>query len=129
MFARGSMIRTNRSTRLFVPVSPAEPMIIGTPRRRDASNMAPDRASAMPAGWTKCPPSGRDRYRTIPTGTDQIRLETNADLETAGLDRRETQMPVRTDYAQRPVGGPLMLDGNGHGNSLALTQRREAGIR
>ncbi len=33
------MIRTNRSTRLFVPVSPAEPMIIGTPRRRDASNM------------------------------------------------------------------------------------------
>ena len=28
-----------QSTRLFVPVSPADPMIIGTPRRRAASNM------------------------------------------------------------------------------------------
>lgn len=33
------MMRTYRSTRLFDPVSPAEPMIIGTPIRRAASSM------------------------------------------------------------------------------------------
>ena len=32
-------MRTNRSTRLLVPVSPAEPMIMGTPRRRAPSSM------------------------------------------------------------------------------------------
>jgi hypothetical protein len=34
------MIFTKRSTRLFDPVSPDEPMIIGTPSLREASSIA-----------------------------------------------------------------------------------------
>lgn len=37
--ARSLMMPTNRSTPLLLPVSPAEPTIIGTPSRRAASSM------------------------------------------------------------------------------------------
>lgn len=37
-------------------------------------------------------------------GADQIRLALAADQKAAGLDRRETEMPVRADNPQRVVG-------------------------
>jgi hypothetical protein len=43
-------------------------------------------------------------------GADQIGLGCEPDLEAPGLDRRESEMPVRADDAQRPIRRTLVLD-------------------
>src|SRR5271169_5507830 len=76
------MMPTNKSTRLLLPVSRAEP------HRPDI---------ARPG-----------------IGADQIWLAVAADTKAAGLDRCETEMPVRANNPQRMVGRTSMLNRSGH---------------
>jgi hypothetical protein len=72
---------TNRSTRLLLPVSPAEPTIIGTPRRRDASSMV-SRSST-------CHCSGLDEM-SAPSGTGP----TSQDPESAQIRSGSQWQPI-----------------------------------
>ncbi len=61
------MMRTYRSTRLFAPVSPAEPMIIGTPSRRDASSISSRSCVCQASGLVEVSePSGIGPTSSLP---------------------------------------------------------------
>ena len=73
---------TNRSTRLLLPVSPAEPTIIGTPRCRAASSIV-SRSSV-------CHCSGLDEM-SVPSGTGP----TSHDPESAQIRSGSQRQPMR----------------------------------
>ncbi|MNT56022.1 hypothetical protein D3C72_1933000 [compost metagenome] len=55
------------STRLLVPVSPAEPMIIGTPMRREASNISSRSCACQAFGLAQVSlPSGTGPMSSLP---------------------------------------------------------------
>src|SRR6516164_8791031 len=76
------MMPTKRSTRLLAPVSPAEPTIIGTPRRRDASSIV-SRSST-------CHCNGLDEV-SEPSGTGP----TSHDPESAQIRSGSASQPMR----------------------------------
>ena len=61
------MMPTYRSTRLFDPVSPAEPMIIGTPSLRDASSICSRSWRCQASGLVEVSePSGTGPTSSLP---------------------------------------------------------------
>ena len=77
---------TKRSTRLLLPVSPAEPTIIGTPSRRDASSMV-SRSSI-------CHRRGLDEM-SAPSGTGPTsRDPKSAQIRSGSLSQPMRKLPV-----------------------------------
>jgi hypothetical protein len=97
------MISTNMSTRLFAPVSPAEPMIIGTPSLRDAISMSSRSCVCQARGLVDVPdPSGIGPTSSLPeSAAMQSGRAATPRWEAFLARRREPEVPVRADDAQR----------------------------
>jgi hypothetical protein len=80
------MMPTNKSTRLLLPVSPAEPTIIATPRRRDASSIVSRSSTCHCRGLDEVSePSG-----TGPTSHDPA----SAQIKSGSLSQPMRKLPV-----------------------------------
>jgi len=80
------MMPTNKSTRLLLPVSPAEPTIIATPRRRDASSIVSRSSTCHCRGLDEMSaPSG-----TGPTSQDPA----SAQIKSGSLPQPMRKLPV-----------------------------------
>ena len=105
------MMPTNRSTRLLRAgvAGRADDHRHAEPPRRQQHLLEIVRLPGQRAGRGV----GAQRHRPDIAGPElaQIRSgsDVDADIEAAGLDRREAEMPVGADDAQCPVGGALVL--------------------
>ena len=107
---------TNRSTRLLLPVSPAEPTIIGTPRRRAASSIVSRSSTCHCRGLEDMSvPSG-----TGPTSHDpesaQIRSGSRLQpiRKLPALIGAKPRCPFGQTITQRMNGRPAVLGRSGH---------------
>ena len=93
------MIRTYRSTRLLDPVSPDEPMIIGTPSSRDASSMSSRSCVCQASGLVDVSePSGIGPTSSLPeSAAMKSGRAATPSSKLSDPDRREAEMAVRAD--------------------------------
>src|SRR5215472_7118743 len=111
------MTPTNRSTRLLLPVSPAEPTIIGTPRRRDASSICSRSATCHCSGLDEISaPSGPG-----PTSHDPESAQIRSGSESQPMRKlpvligAKPRCPLGQTIRNRPHLNPPPLAGEGMG--------------